>query len=127
MTNEEMKETISITAPDGTVHEFEKPEFECELLEVKDEKIFGWHRGDNGYIEIIRFNFSGGSNVMSTDLTPVKKEWYDYSENFPAVMVEGATGKWFIVEFKEQYHEYCDDSDRLATKEEVMSLYWKDK
>ena len=34
-------ETISITAPDGTVYEFEKPEFECELFKCVDNFILG--------------------------------------------------------------------------------------
>ena len=130
---EKCRETISITAPDGTIYEFEKPEFECELFKCVDNFILGVvydFRANKPLVQSWDLATGNGSNYLidnCSNLIPIKKKWYEYPENFPALMIEGATGKWFVIEFEEQYYDYCDGSDRLATKEEVMSLYWKDK
>ena len=43
-----MNETISITDEDGKAYEFEKTEFECELLKVVNNEIIGYFVGTNG-------------------------------------------------------------------------------
>jgi len=124
---------LTIADQDGKVYEFEKPEFECELLKVyKNNKIIGSACNANWDDELQPLIWDTNGIVISRDsrmydLTPIKKEWYKDESNFPMLMIEGGTSKWFIIESKEEYYEYCDDSDRLATKEEVMSLYWEDK
>jgi len=70
-------ETISIKSDDGTVYEFEKPKFECELIKVKGDDIIGlvcfhdgrgdiaiWWNKNTGYVEVNK-----NSNLC---LTPIK-------------------------------------------------------
>ena len=130
------RETISITAPDGTVYEFEKPNFNIVMHEVRNRFIFGRVNEmpvvigidgrilDSDYVSIGKF------------LTPIKKEWYEYPENFPALVINSKE-LYLVNSYKDgwvSFRKYEKDAYnlnlehyRLATKEEVMSLYWKDK
>ena len=58
----------------------------------------------------------------SFNLTPIKKEWYEYPENFPALITNG-TYMFITVNSKEAWLEEDGITWRLATKAELMSLY----
>ena len=133
-TSKVAKDILSITAPDGVVYEFEKPEFECKIFyrNSKYRTIHGiiFEEGNTYSIEwnhagkVLNVTLSRG--VKNYNLTPIKKEWYEYPENFPALLKHD----WYKI-FNTVY--YMEDvlalnkHWRLATKEEVMSLYLEDK
>jgi len=59
--------------------------------------------------------------------TPIKKQWHEDRSNFPALLVDGL-GRFRVSH--DRYHAIqtmSHDNFRLATKEEVQSLYYQDK
>jgi len=59
-----------------------------------------------------------------------KKQWYENPENFPALIMQEYKKELHTVNSKEileQVYLNLDNGYRLATKDEVMSLYWKEK
>jgi len=135
-------ETISIKDSDGKVYKFEKPEFEVELYSVKPQDgtkvIIGafyspdrkWHTGKwgiNGNVGI-RYN-------SSVNLTPIKPKWYEDGNNFPALITDGKIfeiAESFNItkqrfNFRNIYYSNICNGWRLATKEEIESLYYQDK
>ena len=147
-----IQKTISIASEDGTFYKFEKPEFKCELLCVgKHGDVIGCVTTDHvGFKEVTLFwDNSGTCFTTSTNrtkdtrrsefnLTPIKKVWYEnhniLSKENPKLMVIKETNmliwvygyelKCFLI--LEYFYEqgFSDENKvRLATKEEVMSLY----
>ena len=75
------QETLTITDEDGKVYEFEKPEFECELVKVdtlgrvyfmSDERIYAWREDDGTIIISMEDTYNIGDSVYSKELTPIK-------------------------------------------------------
>ena len=123
-------ETISITAEDGTVYEFEKPDFQCELLKVyKDTIIIGsacdaYHHST---LQAISW-MTDGCTVKDRDsiyeLTPIKKPWYEDESNFPTLLK--AQGEYYLETYPLNEGTKVlvkTNKIRLATKEELLALY----
>ena len=131
MTKEEMKEAISITSNDGVVYEFNKPKFECELLKVVEDIIIGWYLHSN-IVYACSWKLDG-TDLSSHEkhLTPIKKQWFDYPENFPCIISNNDFTKSKVIMHKnyEQsgWINLLSHGWRLATKYEIASLYYKDK
>lgn len=122
-----MKETISVTDENGKVYEFEKPEFECELYAIKQNRIVGFATSNMGYGLEWRLDGSiiGRGNSDYLRLTRIKKEWYEDEANFPCWITNG--NSILPAKSKNNYLANAKDGWRLATKEEVETLYYKDK
>jgi len=138
-------ETISIKDKNGKIYEFEKPEFECELLKVKNGMIYGI--ATNHQNSVCSFQWNTAGSIYSTtasslkgsgvrNLTPVEPKWYEDENNFPALVKFGNQKSFDTVDYyKHEKNEiwnhqggyYKPKEIRLATKEEVLSLYYKDK
>lgn len=122
-------DTISIADDNGKEYKFKKPEFECELLKVMHPKsklpdILAIIAND-----IIVTFFTNGecyymdeSDAFDYNLTPIKPKWYDNESNFPAVMIDEESQTPYITDINGILK-----GSRLATKEEVNSLYYQDK
>ena len=91
------QDTISIIDEDGTVYEFEKPEFECEFWKTIGNTLYGivyedgrdvaqqWDIRDGESFEFIRIG------DIKFNLTPVKKQWYEDDNNFPCLIRKEGT------------------------------------
>jgi hypothetical protein len=128
--NTELEQTISITDEDDKVYEFEKPEFEGELLKVVGIFIIGYTKEDLGAFSRT-WDLSGvcvDSDIIGTsrDLTPIKKLWYEDESNFPCMMVSDVD-TLFIVHTKQGVTEQIRRKWRLATQEERDSLHFDGK
>ena len=138
------KETLVITTDDRTVYEFEKPEFECELLKVTDKGIIGivsgnatrWTQGG------VCVHIGASTFPAQYNLTPIAKPWYEdksiLSKENPKLMVIKETdmkiwaygydsGCFLILEYFYEQGFIDKKKVRLATKEECLSLYYQDK
>ena len=124
--------TISITDENGKVYEFEKPEFECELLVFRYRQICGIgfeHYSDETSIYPIVWDKKGKSTTHNNmDLTPIKPKWYEdkaligkraylihATSNEPFIETVGKINAGTIVMIKAGHL-------RLATKAERDSL-----
>lgn len=116
-------------------HGFEIPSFAGEIL----KKIDGYHIGyiqDHDGISSVVWYEDGVSDLQldKFNLTPIKKEWYEYPENFPA-LVWYKEDLVYIVGIGEDtllknvyWNDVCYPDDCiLATKAELMSLYAGDE
>jgi len=56
-----------------------------------------------------------------------KKQWYENPENFPALLIRGKEIIVITCKSSAEYYLNPNTGYRLATKDEVMSLYWKEK
>lgn len=141
-----MKDTISTTAEDGTVYEFEKPEFECELKHIDNDYIYA-KLMVGGIDFVVMYNLEGGvvssgGATRAYNLTPIKKQWYKDKEILSKenpkliVIIETGVKLWAYgydrecFEVLEEFYEqgFIDEKKvRLANKEEVLSLYYQDK
>jgi len=125
---------------------FETPAFEGEILkELSDNLWVAYALIDNTYIPftVDKTGFiSGGQFSNDFKLLPIKKPWYEDESNFPCLVV----GLGLSEEYKGYITialEYCEEKDgnylatidenypttkdvRLATREEVLSLFVKD-
>ena len=124
-------ETLSITAEDGTVYEFEKPDFDCELLKVyENKKIVGSACDASFGHELQPFIWNINGIVISRDsriydITPIKKPWYENEDNFPALLIWNDYDR--VVYNKNEAINNLEKNWRLATKEEVEALYYDNK
>lgn len=102
------KETISIKDENGKEYVFEKPEFECELLKVINEKVIGtikikdldknihttlfyWFLECGTIRKFDNFNFINQDRQYTEDtynLTPIKPKWYETDFKLKLVMVD---------------------------------------
>jgi len=139
-----MEGTLSITDDNGKVYEFEKPEFECELLKVVGLWIVGYSKMDEGNLTLMARCWDKNTGIMIDsdtiryfDLTPIKKQWYEEfidAEPFEIAVVDKgnciftATGFDGTMFYDSNGNEISFATNlRLATKDEVMSLYWEGK
>jgi len=119
---------VEITSDDGTVYEFEKPEFECELYAVKtnsqDIVIIGAIKNKQDVWWESKWSISGKDfNSATFNLTPIKQK---EEIQFPALMT---------TEYKEFTNANNKDTLqtllkmgwRLATKAEIDSLFYEGK
>lgn len=114
--------------------------FEGEILKEVGDYYIGYFRkygvvtsakwGEDGLI------FKDQSYFKEYNLTPIKKEWYEYEENFPAFIIHGKKDYISQVmswdsefdEFKLNNHSTIKrKNSRLATKEEILYLYYVGK
>lgn len=138
-TKENEMETLKIEDENGKVYEFGKPDFECKLHEVFSGLIYGrinnlparWSL-DDGEAKAVGSRYS---SIDKHNLTPIKPKWYEDESNFPALMYRQDISD-------EEYSPYVTIAGniagykslivrssmiRLATKEEVESLYYEGK
>jgi len=133
-----IKPILSITANDGTIHEFEKPEFDCEFIAIQDNYIYG-NITIGGITFVVKWSDEGGvvssgGATRAYNLVPIEKHWYDSSENFPRI-VYNTGGFSGIIEVTHKidnilyYHgghtKIWDIRD--LTKTEVDSIYYEGK
>lgn len=118
---------------------FEVPEFEAELY-YKDK--FGCIYG---LVDGFSFMFDTDGTAYNSDktdeelnlqynLTPIKKPWYEDESNFPCVVKNTHTGIFQImrksnnsIQCIHTLQTYNPKNYRLATKEEVLSLFKEEK
>ena len=104
-------------------------DFEGEILKEVDNKYIGWIKSKTiGLVSGFSWFKDGGyaDGSVEYSLTPIKKEWYEYPENFPALMTFG-DGMIYLVNSKRKALHYLNNSWKLATKAERNSLYVGDK
>jgi len=130
--NETSVSSISIT-DNGKVYEFEKPEFECEYIGSKSPHEFAmWVKG-NGVWMVFIYTFAGVAWYNQTtqlpfNLTPIKSKWFEDESNFPCIMTKIKKSRTTYKSFEyRDFKNLFDSGWRLATKEEVSSLYYEDK
>ena len=123
-----------------TAHGFEVPDFEGEILKEVDGYYVGYVITKSKEVMPVRWCNKGYTNgslqILGFYITPIKKEWYEYPDNFPAMCIwENSSGGDGLYIFGGYYDGYFMDSDgethqanlyRLATKAELMSLYYKE-
>ena len=131
---------ISIADEDGKAYEFEKPEFECELLKIINSKIIGYIVWKDNLYPCSWFTLSGVCEMTIVDkssnydtfsdynkdynLTPIQKKWYEDEANFPAFMIlDGKFPVYCITLDKRIAKNNIEHGFRLATKQERDSLY----
>lgn len=141
---EDKVEIISIADEGGKVYEFEKPEFECELLAIDDSNQIVGLTYPNGQKTLTCFNLQGEAFEIvdelirwhNKDLAPIKPKWYEDETNFPALVVNKSGDYQKVVKLEDnvmifscgQLHIDRFNSEwRLATKEEALSLYYEGK
>ena len=119
-----------------TAHGFEVPSWEGEILKEVDGTYIGWSKANHGAIPMCWFK--NGSVFLSNsnfELTPIKKEWYEYTENFPCLLIDKYSKDLSIgINYNSETRLICCDDEglaslydwRLATKAELMSLYYKE-
>lgn len=127
-------ETISIKDENGKEYVFEKPEFECELLKVVNGCIVAYvvYSGNNFAV----LYYTDGKAVSlpeKFDLTLAKPKWYEDEDCGRAVVFLDENGEFDHVnvlygdDFKKTSNlkavEGKPNGWRLATKEELLSLY----
>ena len=124
-------ETISIKDEDGKVYEFEKPRFECELLKVVDGMIVMYYKTILGTMGARILTSDGTSTDESFSLTPIKPKWYEDESNFPMYITpidsDSMTNPMILTKPKHYSNIGNPHLWRLATKEEVQSLYYEGK
>jgi len=123
------EETLTITDEDGKVYEFEKPEFECELLGIERDLIIGWVKDSQGYLFAYSWCKTNGLDNISTssndfNLTPIK-QWFEDESNFPALMYNKTDNEYRVLKFGDRIPRY--EYWELATQTERNSLYCRDK
>lgn len=122
---------------------FEVPDFECEILGRDKGKISAIVTSQKSTPSICIYDFLGACYEIDTangrllrwslrDLKPIKKEWYEHESNFPCLVVDKKNEMRKAISFElktqriifenELYSNICNGW-RLATKEEVLSLY----
>ena len=131
-------ETLKIKDEDGKVYEFEKPNnFLAELLKVIGSSYIVGLRNE---VQMIRWDIHGvcvvttqGARLVEHaskyNLTPIKPKWYEDESNFPCLIVS-ETNDWLGIKSKERFLYFTEDSTskwKLATKQEVESLYYEGK
>ena len=69
-----------------------------------------------------------GDNANLFNLTPIKPKWCEDDVNFPVALISVDGFYPIIVDTKENYNlNYNNSHWRLATKQEVESLYYEGK
>lgn len=133
-----MSKTISIKDDNGKEYIFEMPEFECGLLKVIENNRETFAIGYIYDYQVLPcvWNLDNGicyyGTMTSTaidgkyNLTPIKPKWYEDESNFPALMTYNRTS-FGLSHSKRTAQEKLLKGWRLATKEEVMSLYYEGK
>ena len=122
-------EIISIEDDIGKVYEFEKPEFDCELLKVIDVHwcVF---IVKNESTKVLKINLNNGECYDNIDfiedycLTHIKPKWFEDESNFPVLMIGESYNKCRIARSKWDYLDDVGDDYRLATKKEIQNLQW---
>lgn len=126
-----------------TKYGFEVPKFECEILKIrinrkKENCYIGYFVGKNG--DAYPCEWTPGGRICKTsipehkrrpwDLTPIKKEWYENPDNFPCLIVSSQHNEMSrALRFEDSKiitdgtFRYSPNDVRLATKEELLSLY----
>ena len=106
-------------------YRFEKPEFECGLLAIVGGFIMGWFKLKDTECLAQQWDLYGNCfEGHDYNLTPIKPKWYEEEANFPA-LIKGAKGFFVVDELSSiGIHNIEDRSIRLATKDELMSLYY---
>ena len=121
-----MKKEIYIKVP-GSDLKFLKPNFECELFAIRDNKIYGMIN-DNGNKKSTNWNLDGiGLMFRSTfHLTPYieSNPWYDNENNFPRLLVldMDTENKYNFCNSKESFLYISSFGYRVADNEEIDSL-----
>ena len=119
-----------------TAHGFEVPDFEGEIFYINNK--YGTIHGivlEEGSSYSIEWNHAGqvlnitlSRGVKSYNLTPIKKEWYENPENFPAMLIRDTEERmgYIQVDNKEQFIKRHRQGFRLITKAERDRLFCKE-
>ena len=129
--NSDRENVISIKDDNGVEYIFEKPEFEvlsiiyCNISGM----IFGIiKRSRDSVLTVTQWTPKGSCSTNTDyDLTPIKPKWYEDESNFPALAVRGKELHIIIDKLSADYYLHHNTGWRLATKDEVMSLYYEGK
>jgi len=123
----EIGETLTIKDGDK-VYEFEKPDFECELLKVVSgdtvatDIIVGIIKLNNKWIPYIWWN-DGISKINDSMycLTPIKPKWFEVESNFPA-LIWNEDNNLEVVRGLNDFECLNWNLCKLATNEEIDQL-----
>lgn len=104
-------------------HGFETPSFEGKIYEEVEGTYIGYAKAKHGVIPMCWFkNGSIFASNTNFPLTPIKKAWYEYPENFPALCIT-VEGHIYSILNKEDFLSAQEVGVRLATKAERDLLY----
>lgn len=138
-TQEELNEVIDKELEECSFakYGFEKPDFECEILKEYGDYLIGARLDLDVWIHMRWYKKTGGAYLSDDfNLTPIKKPWYEDESNFPCLCYwNGGEEFIHIVNYDKKENSisgigensYYPSEIRLATKEEVLSLYKEEK
>jgi len=128
-------ETISIKDEQGEEYKFEKPKFECELFKMVGTSIFGWCRqiSNPKVTYAVEWDMWGkckwikSAKTKDYNLKPIKPNWHEDESNFPALITLKENNYKFELCVSLEHWVNFRHYYRLATKQEVDSLYYQGK
>ena len=116
-----------------TAHGFEVPDFAGEILKEIDGFYIGYVKDDVGFSPTAERWTKEGKHMNDEiadegyNLTPIKNHWYENPNNFPALVSRYNLSEAMLCPTKEYFLEDLQpDGFELATKAELMSLYYKE-
>ncbi len=124
----------------------EVPDFPCEIFETKQDNILvGWASDSMHPFESVMWNYKGKTiknHQSHYNLTPIEKPWYKEESNFPCLVmwhhtIREVSNGWVpdvIMKYESNkfiarngthftIDQFEDNTVRLATEEEVLSLF----
>ena len=102
-------------------------DFEGEILKEVDNTLYGIaRRKPISWNKKTGMRIIDGSTWITTDLTPIKRPWYEYPENFPILLIRKKVWKMFAIP-NFNIRMINEQGWRLATKAELMDLYYLNK
>lgn len=125
-------------------------DFEGEILKEVDEYYIGYIKWDDniytccwtepGNCEMTLMEKGSSFDTCSAwqseyNLTPIKKEWYENPDNFPCLITIESGGMVLVhyqvdgisYDYRDNSYNLINGSWKLATKAELMSLYYKEE
>jgi len=111
-------------------------ELNIPIYKVKTFKDLRFEKTPVGLIARMSFknglcrNARNGNACVQYNLTPIKKEWYEDEANFPCLCTPDDGINFYVAnrptEASHVFNPDKNDTDRLATEEEVLSLLTKE-
>lgn len=119
--------------------EFIKPTFKYGIKKIENDLIYGWvEQKKNKVKKEVTWDLQGKlkSGMKTTyHLKQQPKQWFEYKQNFPAFVIPPMQeiSEITVIKTKEDWDEISKfdivglQRYRLATKEEVLSVYFKEE